>query len=81
MQDAVITVNNLSYSYNSNKALDNISFCLELSSYTAIVGSNGSGKSTLCRLICGLIENQSGTITIAPGKRLGLVFQSPKDQM
>ncbi len=80
-KNAVITVNKVSYNYNSNKALDNVSFCLEPSSYTAIVGSNGSGKSTLCRLICGLIENQSGTITIAEGKRLGLVFQSPKDQI
>lgn len=78
---AVITVNNLSYSYDSKKALDRVSFCLEPSSYTAIVGSNGSGKSTLCRLICGLIENQEGEIIIEQGKRIGLVFQSPKDQI
>ena len=76
-----ITVKNLSYSYASKKALDNISFSLEPSSYTAIVGSNGSGKSTLCRLICGLIEKQEGEITVAEDKRLGLVFQSPKDQI
>ena len=80
-KNAVITVNNLSYSYDSKKALDNISFCLEPSSYTAIVGANGSGKSTLCRLLCGLIENQSGQICVAPGSRIGLVFQSPKDQI
>ena len=80
-KNAVITVNNLSYSYNSKKALDNISFCLEPSSYTAIVGANGSGKSTLCRLLCGLIEKQSGEICVAPGSRIGLVFQSPKDQI
>ena len=78
---AVITVNNLTYSYDSSKALDNISFCLEPSSYTAIVGANGSGKSTLCRLLCGLIENQQGEIVIAPGNRIGLVFQLPKDQI
>ena len=78
---AVITVNNLSYSYASKKALDKVSFCLEPSSYTAIVGANGSGKSTLCRLICGLIEKQEGEIFIEEGKRLGLVFQSPKDQI
>ena len=80
-KDAAITVNNLSFSYNSKKALDNISFCLEPSSYTAVVGANGSGKSTLCRLLCGLIENQSGEIFVASGLRIGLVFQSPKDQI
>ena len=76
-----ITVKNLSYDYASKKALDNVSFCLEPSSYTAIVGANGSGKSTLCRLICGLIENQEGEISVAQDKQLGLVFQSPKDQI
>ena len=81
VSNQVITVKNLSYSYDSNKALDNVSFCLEPSSYTAIVGTNGSGKSTLCRLICGLIENQSGQITIQENKRIGLVFQFPKEQI
>ena len=80
-KNSVITVNNLSYSYDTNKALDKVSFCLEPSSYTAIIGTNGSGKSTLCRLICGLIEKQEGEISIAEGKRIGLVFQSPKDQI
>ena len=77
----IISVKNLSYSFGNNKALDDISFSVEAGSYTAIVGANGSGKSTLCRLISGLIENQSGQIEIAEGKRIGLVFQSPKDQI
>ena len=81
VKNPVITVKNLSYKYDSKKALDNISFCLEPSSYTAIVGANGSGKSTLCRLLCGLIENQEGEISIEKGKHIGLVFQSPKDQI
>ena len=80
-KNAVITVNNLTYSYGTKKALDGVSFCLEPSSYTAIVGANGSGKSTLCRLICGLLDNQSGEIIVQQGKRIGLVFQSPKDQI
>ena len=65
------------------KALDDVSFSVTDGSYISIVGSNGSGKSTLCRLICGLLELQknSGSITISPDKRIGLVFQSPKDQI
>ena len=85
----VISVQNLSYCYEhgpeqpSNPALKAVSFCIKDGSYTAIVGSNGSGKSTLCRLICGLLELQkdSGCINVAEGKRIGLVFQSPKDQI
>ena len=79
----VITVQKLSYSYDSKKALDDVYFSIAQGSYTAIVGSNGSGKSTLCRLICGLLPLQpdSGNIIVDPDKRIGLVFQSPKDQI
>ena len=77
----VITVKNLSYSFDNKKAIDNVSFSIAQGSYTAIVGVNGSGKSTLCRLVSGLLENQTGQINIIEGKRIGLVFQSPKDQI
>jgi energy-coupling factor transport system ATP-binding protein len=77
----IISVKNLSYSFGNNKAIDDISFSIDEGSYTAIVGVNGSGKSTLCRLISGLLENQSGEITVAKDKRIGLIFQSPKDQI
>ena len=66
---------------DGSTALDGISFSLEQGSYTAIVGANGSGKSTLCRLICGLLDIQEGTIQVEENKRIGLVFQSPKDQI
>ena len=77
----VITVKNLSYSFDNKKAIDNVSFSIAQGSYTAIVGVNGSGKSTLCRLVSGLLENQTGQINITEGKRIGLIFQSPKDQI
>ncbi len=80
----IITVKALSHSYSvmdSQKALENVSLAIREGSYTAIVGSNGSGKSSLCRLICGLLSVQTGEIWIAPQKRIGLVFQSPKDQI
>ena len=77
----VITVKNLSYSFERKKAIDNISFSIDSGSYTAIVGVNGSGKSTLCRLISGLLENQCGQIIVKDDCRIGLIFQSPKDQI
>lgn len=79
----IISVNNLSFSY-SNKGpeiLHNISFNIEEGSYTAIVGSNGSGKSTIAKLICGLLPSEKGNIDILENTSVGLVFQSPKDQL
>lgn len=83
----IISVKNVTYSYASledkttKNALDDISFGIEKGSYTAIIGTNGSGKSTVCRLICGLLELQKGVIEVEPENRIGLVFQSPKDQI
>ena len=80
---SVITVKNLSFKYpQSNKAaLSDVSFGIEKGSYLAIVGYNGCGKSTLARLLCGLSVPDSGTIQIEENNRIGIVFQSPKDQL
>lgn len=80
---SVITVKNLNFKYpQSNKAaLFDVSFGIEKGSYVAIVGYNGCGKSTLARLLCGLEQPDSGTIEIKENNRIGIVFQSPKDQL
>ena len=80
---SVITVNNLNFKYpqNNKAALSDVSFCIEKGSYVAIVGYNGCGKSTLARLICGLEQPDSGTIEIQENNRIGIIFQSPKDQL
>ena len=80
---SVITVKNLNFKYpqNNKAALSDVSFGIEKGSYVAIVGYNGCGKSTLARLICGLEVPDSGTINIEENNRIGIVFQSPKDQL
>ena len=80
---SVITVKNLNFKYpqNNKAALSDVSFGIEKGSYVAIVGYNGCGKSTLARLMCGLEVPDSGTIEIEENNRIGIVFQSPKDQL
>ena len=80
---SVITVKNLSFKYpqNHKAALFDVSFGIEKGSYVAIVGYNGCGKSTLARLLCGLMQPDSGTIEIEEDNRIGIVFQAPKDQL
>ncbi len=80
---SVIRVKNLNFKYpqNNKAALSDVSFGIEKGSYLAIVGYNGCGKSTLARLLCGLEVPDSGTIEIEENNRIGIVFQSPKDQL
>ena len=58
-----ISVKNLTFSYNSIPALNNVSINFDRGCLTAIVGPNGAGKSTLLKLIAGLNQPTSGTIT------------------
>ena len=80
---SVITVNNVSFKYpqSDKAALFDVSFGIEKGSYLAIVGYNGCGKSTLARLLCGLEMPSSGTIHVEENNRIGIVFQSPKNQL
>ena len=89
---AILEVKDLNFSYEEEgKTIDNVSFSVEEGSYTTIVGHNGSGKSTIAKLIMGLLESASGTITIDDialnnenlakiRSRIGIVFQNPDNQ-
>ncbi len=56
---------------------DGVDLALEARSHACLVGRNGAGKSTLLRLLCGLIEPDSGDRFLQPGTRVGLVEQEP----
>lgn len=60
----MIKVNNLSVSYYGNKVIDNINFEFDKGSIIGIIGPNGAGKSTMIKAILGLINKDSGQVTI-----------------
>jgi sn-glycerol 3-phosphate transport system ATP-binding protein len=80
-----ISVSNLVKDWSTSRAVDNITFQAEKGTFVALLGPSGCGKSTTLRLIAGLDDATSGTMTIAgrdvtrmaPAKRgLSMVFQS-----
>ncbi len=73
MNEALITLDNLSIGYNNQPVLSGISLCIARSSFTAILGANGSGKSTLLKTMLGLIPPVAGRIE-ASSSGVPLVF-------
>ncbi len=57
--------------------LDGFSFDIHEGERVGIMGRNGCGKTTLFRLLTHELEPDSGTVFIAPGKKLGLISQIP----
>ena len=50
--------------YGSLTALDHLDLKLEGGRFIGLLGPNGSGKTTAIKLLCGLIQPTSGTVTI-----------------
>jgi len=89
---SIIDVKHLHFSYpESPETIKDISFSVEKGEKVAIAGPNGSGKTTLLLNLTGLLLDD-GSITINGTslekhnlseirKQLGMVFQSPDDQL
>lgn len=62
----MITVNNITYAYpgNSANALSNISLTFAPGAIYGLLGANGTGKSTLLYCISGLLNPDSGDVTL-----------------
>lgn len=55
---------NVSFGYNENMVLKNLSFKISSGSTVGIVGKSGSGKTTIFNLLCKLYDVNSGEIRI-----------------
>ena len=88
-----IEVANLSYSYpDGHTALQDISLSIKPDEKVALVGPNGAGKSTLILHLNGILPVQTGSVCVCDLEAtkdnlrrlramVGLVFQSPEDQL
>lgn len=62
--EMVLHVENLSVTYGSKKAVNNVSFHLRSGEVIGILGANGAGKSSLIEAILGINPSNAETLTI-----------------
>ena len=84
----VIKIENLTFSYERENILENLSLEIDKGEIISILGPNGAGKSTLAKLMCGFLRPDSGKIILA-GKdskdlsikeiadKVGFILQNP----
>ncbi len=64
-------------------ALKDVGFTIEAGEFITIVGPSGCGKSTLLKIMAGILDSYTGSLTLAgrsitgPSRNVGVVFQSP----
>ena len=71
MTDPVLDVRNISVSYGTRRAIDDLSFDVKPGEIAGLLGPNGAGKTTIIKSICAQITPDSGEIFISgrPVKR------------
>ncbi|WP_311492656.1 ABC transporter ATP-binding protein [uncultured Anaerococcus sp.] len=86
--EKVIKIENLTFSYERENILENLSLEIDKGEIISILGPNGAGKSTLAKLMCGFLRPDSGKIFIG-GKdsknlsikeiadKVGFILQNP----
>jgi zinc transport system ATP-binding protein len=62
MGQEILSLKNISFSYDNQIALKDINFCVKENDFIGIIGPNGGGKTTLLKLILGILKPQTGEI-------------------
>lgn len=81
---AALSVSGLTIHYDSQPALEDISFELHSGERLAVVGPNGAGKSTLFKVIAGVLKPNRGIVSIyghAPGGHICIAYIPQRSQV
>lgn len=64
MNQPIVEIKHVDYTYERQKVLENINLTIEQGSFLGLVGPNGSGKTTLLKCLLGLLKPQQGEIKL-----------------
>jgi ABC-2 type transport system ATP-binding protein len=78
--EALIEARNLSKSYGTVRAVDDVSLTVHAGEIYALVGPDGAGKTTTMRLLCGALSAEAGEVYLA-GYNLSSDAESARAQI
>ena len=59
-----LEVSGLSFSHDSKKLFENLDFSIKEGEFVSLLGPSGCGKSTILKLLTGVIQAETGRITV-----------------
>ncbi|MCR5695619.1 MAG: ABC-F family ATP-binding cassette domain-containing protein [Marinilabiliaceae bacterium] len=71
----MIAINQLTVDFGGFKLFENISYNIDAKDRIGLAGKNGAGKSTMLKIIAGLQQPTSGTVSIPKGYKIGYLPQ------
>ena len=71
----VLSVEELSKSFDSQVLFDEISFDIKRGEHVAVIGDNGTGKTTLLKILNGVLEADNGSFTLGTKVQIGYYDQ------
>jgi len=74
--DIVIDFKDISKGYDEKLLIEHLTLSIPPGSIVGIIGPNGAGKTTLLKMITGVLQPDSGTLTIGQTVKLAHVDQS-----
>ena len=60
----MLEISNLTKKYGDQKAVDNLSLCIEAGEIYGFIGHNGAGKTTTIKACCGILQFEEGQILV-----------------
>ncbi|MDA7420816.1 ABC-F family ATP-binding cassette domain-containing protein [Tritonibacter multivorans] len=74
----LLQMSGISLTFGGDPVFSDLDLVVQPGDRVALVGRNGSGKSTLMKVMAGLVEADTGSIVVPPGKSVGYMEQDPK---
>ena len=74
-KNLLIEAEDVSLTFNPRAGVKHVSIAIKAGEIVTLIGPNGAGKSTLVRILLGLLEPDSGTVTRKVDLRVGYVPQ------